>query len=284
MLQRCARRSSGTTIGTYALDAPSITDAEYDSLLRELQALESEYPEIVTPDSPTQRVGTQAQTAFGKVQHGVPMLSLNNALSEEEVVAFDRRTREGLGEESVEYAAEPKFDGLAIGLTYADGVFVRGATRGDGYTGEDVTANLRTIRAIPLKLAGGKGPALIEVRGEVLMLKRAFAELNAAQREKGEREFVNPRNAAAGALRQLDVRITASRQLTFYAYGIGAAEGCASDDTAQRGPRLSLGEPLPRGRRARRRARSRGTHRVLPWYRQAARVRSLTTSTALSTK
>jgi DNA ligase (NAD+) len=209
----------------YAFDEPLITDAEYDALLRELQKLEDAHPELVTADSPTQRVGTQAQTAFGQVAHRVPMLSLNNALSEEEVIAFDRRIREGLAEETVEYAADPKFDGLAISLTYSDGVFVRGATRGDGYAGEDVTANLRTIRAIPLKLAGKKPPALIEVRGEVLMLKRAFAELNAGQREKGEREFVNPRNAAAGALRQLDVRITASRQLTFFAYGIGAADG-----------------------------------------------------------
>jgi DNA ligase (NAD+) len=209
----------------YALDEPSISDAEYDRLLRELQDLESAHPELVAPDSPTQRVGTQAQTAFGQVRHRAPMLSLNNALSEEEVIAFDRRIREGLGEETVEYAAEPKFDGLAISLTYEGGVFARGATRGDGYTGEDVTANLRTIRAIPLKLSGAKRPAFIEVRGEVLMLKRAFAQLNATQREKGEREFVNPRNAAAGALRQLDVRVTASRQLTFYAYGIGAAEG-----------------------------------------------------------
>jgi DNA ligase (NAD+) len=209
----------------YVLDAPTVSDAQYDALFRELQALENSHPELVTPDSPTQRIGGEAQAVFGKVEHRVPMLSLQNALSEDEVVAFDRRTREGLSEESVEYAAEPKFDGLAISLTYAGGVFVRGATRGDGYTGEDVTANLRTIRAIPLRLAGAKRPALIEVRGEVLMLKRAFAELNAAQREKGEREFVNPRNAAAGSLRQLDVRITASRQLTFFAYGVGAAEG-----------------------------------------------------------
>jgi DNA ligase (NAD+) len=209
----------------YALDEPSISDAEYDRLLRELQELESAHPELVTPDSPTQRVGTQAQTAFGQVRHRAPMLSLNNALSEQEVIAFDRRTREALAQDAVEYAAEPKFDGLAISLTYEEGVFVRGATRGDGYTGEEVTANLRTIRAIPLKLIDAKRPARIEVRGEVLMLKRAFTQLNAAQREKGEREFVNPRNAAAGALRQLDVRVTASRQLTFYAYGIGAAEG-----------------------------------------------------------
>jgi DNA ligase (NAD+) len=209
----------------YALDAPSVSDAEYDALFRELQALESRHPELVSPESPTQRVGSQAQTAFGQVPHRVPMLSLNNALSEEEVIAFDRRIREGLAQDVVEYAAEPKFDGLAISLTYVDGALARGATRGDGYTGEEVTPNLRTIRAIPLKLGGVRRPALIEVRGEVLMLKRAFAELNAAQRERGEREFVNPRNAAAGSLRQLDVRITASRQLTFYAYGIGATEG-----------------------------------------------------------
>jgi DNA ligase (NAD+) len=209
----------------YALDAPSIPDAEYDRLFRELQDLETRYPALASPDSPTQRVGTQAQAAFGEVKHRMPMLSLNNALSEAEVTAFDRRVREGLGKDVVEYAAEPKFDGLAINLTYADGVLVRGATRGDGYTGEDVTANLRTIRAIPLRLGSKKVPALIEVRGEVLMLKRDFDALNAAQREKGEREFVNPRNAAAGTLRQLDVRITASRRLTFYAYGVGAAEG-----------------------------------------------------------
>ncbi|MGZ5139527.1 MAG: NAD-dependent DNA ligase LigA, partial [Burkholderiales bacterium] len=148
-----------------------------------------------------------------------------NAFENEDVIAFDRRVREALGVEQVEYAAEPKFDGLAIGLTYADGVFVRGATRGDGYTGEDVTANLRTIRAIPMRIAARKVPALLEVRGEVLMLKRDFEAMNAAQRAKGEREFVNPRNAAAGSLRQLDTRITASRRLTFYAYGLGAVEG-----------------------------------------------------------
>ncbi len=248
----------------YALDEPSVPDSEYDALFRELQELESRHPELVTPDSPTQRVGAEAQTAFGKVQHRVPMLSLMNALSEEEVIAFDRRVREGLAEDTVEYAAEPKFDGLAISLTYEDGAFVRGSTRGDGYTGEDVTANLRTIRAIPLKLSGAKRPELMEVRGEVLMLKRAFAALNAAQREKGEREFVNPRNAAAGALRQLDVRITASRQLTFYAYGIGAVEGA---------PRLARHSEVldylagNRFRVAAERAVVRGLGEVLEYYR-----------------
>ncbi|MEN3352135.1 MAG: ligase [Betaproteobacteria bacterium] len=209
----------------YALDEPLVSDAQYDVLFRELQALEAQYPELVTSDSPTQRIGAQPQTVFGELKHRLPMLSLSNAFETEEVSAFDRRVREALGVEQIEYAAEPKFDGLAISLTYSDGIFVRGATRGDGYTGEDVTANLRTIRAIPLRLSAPKPPALLEVRGEVLMLKRDFEAMNASQRAKGEREFVNPRNAAAGTLRQLDVRITASRRLTFYAYGLGAAEG-----------------------------------------------------------
>ena len=209
----------------YALDAPLVSDAEYDTLFRELQTLEAQHPELLTPGSTTQRIGAGPQAQFGQVRHQLPMLSLNNAFEPEEVAAFDRRVREGLKAEPVEFAAEPKFDGLAISLTYADGVFSGGATRGDGYTGEDVSANLRTIRAIPLKLAVKKPPALIEVRGEVLMLKRDFDALNAAQRGKGEREFVNPRNAAAGALRQLDTRITASRRLTFYAYGVGGIEG-----------------------------------------------------------
>ncbi|HYH42112.1 MAG TPA: NAD-dependent DNA ligase LigA [Burkholderiales bacterium] len=209
----------------YALDAPLVTDAEYDGLFRELQALEAEHPELVTPESPTQRVGNAPQNQFGAVTHRVPMLSLGNAFETAEVAAFDRRNREGLGVERVEYAAEPKFDGLAISLTYVDGVLTIGATRGDGTVGEDVTGNLRTIRAIPLRLTVDPAPALIEVRGEVLMLKRDFEAMNAAQREKGEREYVNARNAAAGAVRQLDARATAGRPLTFYAYGIGAAEG-----------------------------------------------------------
>ena len=168
----------------YALDEPLVSDADYDALFRELRDLEARHPELVTPDSPTQRVGAEPQAMFGQVKHRVPMLSLNNAFETDEVGAFDRRAREGLGEQRVEYAAEPKFDGLAISLAYAGGVFVSGATRGDGYTGEDVTANLRAIRAIPLKLATKRPPALIEVRGEVLMLKRDFQALNRAQREK----------------------------------------------------------------------------------------------------
>jgi DNA ligase (NAD+) len=209
----------------YVLDAPTIPDAEYDRLFRELQQLESQYPELLTPDSPTQRVGGVPLAQFAQIQHRTPMLSLNNAFADADAVAFDRRARETLGVEAIEYAVEPKFDGLAISLTYENGVLVKGATRGDGYSGEDVSANLRTIKAIPLSLHGVNPPRLMEVRGEVLMLKADFSKLNQNQRDKGEKEFANPRNAAAGSLRQLDSRITASRRLTFFAYGLGTMEG-----------------------------------------------------------
>ncbi|MBI5753355.1 MAG: NAD-dependent DNA ligase LigA [Hydrogenophilales bacterium] len=209
----------------YVLDAPTIPDAEFDKLFRELQALEADYPSLATPDSPTQRVGASPTTEFAQVTHRVPMLSLNNAFEDEEVEAFDRRVREGLGRDNIDYAVEPKFDGLALSLVYEQGVLTQAATRGDGYTGEDVTANIRTIHAIPLKLHAAHPPRLLEVRGEVLMLKRDFERLNAAQRAKGEKEFANPRNAAAGSLRQLDPRISASRNLTFFSYAIGAVAG-----------------------------------------------------------
>ena len=209
----------------YVLNAPEIPDAEYDRLFRELQTLEARYPELVTPDSPTQRVGGAPAAEFREIRHRVPMLSLNNAFTEEDVANFDRRVREGLGLERVEYNCEPKFDGLAISLVYENGVLVTGATRGDGTTGEDVTANVRTIAAIPLRLYATHPPRLLEVRGEVLMLRRDFEQLNREQREKGEKEFANPRNAAAGSLRQLDPKITASRRLTFFAYALGAVEG-----------------------------------------------------------
>jgi len=210
----------------YVLDAPLLPDAEYDRLFRELQAIEAEHPELAGPDSPTQRVGAAPLPEFLPVAHRTPMLSLNNAFSPAEVEAFDRRVRDGLevgGE--VEYSAEPKFDGLAVSLIYEDGMFVRGATRGDGNTGEDVTPNLRTVGNILLRLSGDGLPHMLEVRGEVLMLRGDFDRLNARQREKGEKEFVNPRNAAAGSLRQLDSRITARRSLRFFAYGVGAIEG-----------------------------------------------------------
>ncbi|MGE5791900.1 MAG: DNA ligase LigA-related protein, partial [Bacteroidota bacterium] len=204
----------------YALDAPTISDAEYDRLFRELEVLESAHPELVTPDSPTQRVGAAPVKEFATVRHRVPMLSINNAFGDDEVEAFDRRCREALEAEAVEYSCEPKLDGLAINLTYEDGAFAQGTTRGDGFAGEDVTANLRTVRGIPLRLRAAHPPALLEVRGEVLMYKRDFAALNARQRERGEKEFANPRNAAAGSLRQLDPRITAARPLRFSGYGI----------------------------------------------------------------
>ena len=213
----------------YVLDAPSIPDAEYDKLFRELQGLEAEYPELLSADSPTQRVGAAPLKEFPPRRHGVPMLSLNNAFAPEEVEAFDKRVRDGLETISaIDYAVEPKFDGLAISLTYQNGLFTCGATRGDGVTGEEVTPNLRTLRDIPLRLQGEGWPALIEIRGEVLMFKADFAELNARQRERGDKEFANPRNAAAGSLRQLDSKITAGRPLSFFAYGVGAgADGLA---------------------------------------------------------
>jgi len=226
----------------YVLDAPTIPDAEYDAMFRELQALEAEHPELLTTDSPTQRVGGAPLAAFDSVRHRVPMLSLNNGFDDEDVVNFDRRCTQGLGrtasaapaddlfsaadaaESSVEYACELKFDGLAMSLRYEDGRLVQAATRGDGETGEDVTANVRTIKAIPLKLRG-KAPAVLEVRGEVFMYRADFDKLNARQAEAGEKTFVNPRNAAAGSLRQLDPRITAKRPLSFFAYGIGELQG-----------------------------------------------------------
>ena len=205
----------------YVLDAPTIPDSEYDRMFRELLELEAAHPDLVTPDSPTQRVGGAPLQEFPQVVHAVPMLSLNNAFGDEDVIGFDRRAREGLGKDEIEYAAEPKFDGLAISLLYERGRFVRGATRGDGYTGEDVTANLRTVRSIPLRLKGARAPGAVEVRGEVIMYKADFERINARQRERGEKEFVNPRNTAAGALRQLDPRMTAERPLRFFAYGVG---------------------------------------------------------------
>ena len=203
----------------YVEDQPEITDAEYDRLFNELKQLEEKFDELRSPESPTQRVGAAPLPEFAEVRHRTPMLSINNAFDEEEVRAFDRRSREALGVDTIDYAAEPKFDGLAISLTYRDGVFVQGATRGDGTTGEDVTPNLRTVRSIPLKLPAR---GLLEVRGEVLMYRKEFDALNERQRGAGEKEYVNPRNAAAGAVRQLDSRITATRPLRFFAYAISS--------------------------------------------------------------
>ncbi len=206
----------------YVLDAPNISDSEYDGLYRQLVDLEQQFPQLITPHSPTQRVAGSALSAFNSVTHRQAMLSLNNAFGDDELLAFDKRIRERLGIESIEYALEPKFDGLAITLTYENGLFTQGATRGDGYTGENVTHNLRTIRAIPTRLNIAKPPKLLEVRGEVLMLKKDFERLNQAQEKLGAKLFANPRNAAAGSLRQLDPAITATRPLHFFAYGLGS--------------------------------------------------------------
>lgn len=208
----------------YVLDDPTIPDVEYDRLFRDLQQIEQNYPQLVTSASPTQRVGSTPLKAFSQVKHAIPMLSLGNAFDETEVEAFDRRVCEGLSVDTVEYAVEPKFDGLAVSLCYENGVLKTGATRGDGNTGEDITQNLRTIKSIPLHLTAEKSPSLLEVRGEVLMLKADFLKLNQWQRDKGEKEFANPRNAAAGSLRQLDPAVTATRQLSFFAYGVGRTE------------------------------------------------------------
>ncbi|OOZ38963.1 DNA ligase (NAD(+)) LigA [Solemya pervernicosa gill symbiont] len=208
------------------LDDPIIPDAEYDRLFRELQALEERYPELVDSSSPTQRVGGQALAGFSQVKHEVPMLSLGNAFSEQELNEFDRRVRDGLSaNNTIRYVAEPKLDGLAISIRYEKGEMVRAATRGDGSTGEDVTHNVRTIHSVPLKLQGTDWPEVLEVRGEVYMPKAGFEKLNARQREREEKTFANPRNAAAGSLRQLDPKIAAQRPLTMFCYGIGVVEG-----------------------------------------------------------
>ena len=222
----------------HVLDEPSIPDAEYDRLYHELKALEAEHPELVTSDSPTQRVGSAALSAFTQVRHEIPMLSLGNAFEEVDMREFDRRVVEGLdlpagdlfgAGAAVEYSCEPKLDGLAVSLLYQDGVLVRGATRGDGTTGEDISVNVRTVRNIPLKLQGSGWPATLEVRGEVFMSKAGFERLNEAQLASGGKTFANPRNAAAGSLRQLDSKITASRPLEFCCYGLGQVSADIAD-------------------------------------------------------
>lgn len=221
----------------YVLDDPQIPDSEYDKMLRELQKIEAEYPETITVDSPTQRVGAKPLDAFKEVKHLVPMLSLGNAFSEEEVLAFEKRLMERLGRNDdgkpkyLEYSVEPKLDGLAVSLLYENGILTQGATRGDGETGENITANVRTIKSIPLKLQGQDIPSRLEVRGEVYMPKSSFEELNIKARNNDGKTFVNPRNAAAGSLRQLDSHITASRNLAMFCYATGLIEGGSLPDT-----------------------------------------------------
>lgn len=266
----------------YVLDAPTIPDADYDAMFSELQALETEHPELLTDDSPTQRVGGAPLSAFDSVRHRVPMLSLNNGFEDEDVVSFDRRCAQGLGrtaaaapaddlfsaaeaaDSAVEYSCELKFDGLAMSLRYEDGKLVQAATRGDGETGEDVTANVRTIKAIPLKLRG-QAPAVLEVRGEVFMYRADFDRLNERQAQADEKTFVNPRNAAAGSLRQLDPRITAKRPLSFFAYGLGELQG--ADRPPTHGVMLDgfakLGLPVCNERRV-----VKGAQGLLSFYRE----------------
>ncbi|WP_295801164.1 NAD-dependent DNA ligase LigA [uncultured Microbulbifer sp.] len=207
-------------------DNPEIPDAEYDRLLRELQELEKEYPQLVNPNSPTQRVGSAPLAMFEEVQHEVPMLSLDNAFNEEDLFEFDRRIRDRINiDNKIEYSCELKLDGIAISLTYIDGKFVRAATRGDGYVGEDITENVRTIRSVPLSIKSNQDIPLLEVRGEIFMPKNGFKKFNERAIKKGEKPFVNPRNAAGGSLRQLDSRVTAKRPLKFFVYGVGNFEG-----------------------------------------------------------
>jgi DNA ligase (NAD+) len=210
----------------HALDDPEVPDAEYDKLMVELRALETQYPQLLIPNSPTQRVGAAPISAFGAVKHRVAMLSLDNAFSDEEVRDFDRRIQERLAASGpIRYSAEPKLDGLAVSARYENGSFVQGATRGDGETGEDITQNLRTIKALPLTLRGTKFPKVLEVRGEVFMPFAGFHRFNEEAAARGEKTFINPRNAAAGSLRQLDPRMTAARPLDLFIYGVGVIEG-----------------------------------------------------------
>ncbi|MBI2401018.1 MAG: NAD-dependent DNA ligase LigA [Deltaproteobacteria bacterium] len=211
----------------YVLDSPEVPDAEYDRLMRRLEELEAAFPDLVTPDSPTQRVGATPAAAFGTIKHTIPMISLANALTRDEAIEFDARVKRQLGlgpDDKIEYVGEPKMDGLAVELIYEDGVFVRGSTRGDGVVGEDVTQNLRTVRSIPLRLTK-EAPRLLEARGEVFLPLAAFKKLNRERQARGEPLFANPRNAAAGSIRQLDPRVTAARPLDIFCYGLGMVEG-----------------------------------------------------------
>ena len=218
----------------YVLDEPTIPDSEYDRRMRRLQEIEQQNPELLSDDSPSQRVGGAPLPSFSQVSHAVPMLSLDNAFSDEELEAFDRRISDRLNyktDQQIDYICEPKLDGVAVSLLYRDGLLVRGATRGDGKVGEDITANVRTINSIPLKLSGAGIPELLEVRGEIYLPRSGFDKINAVAMAKGDKPFVNPRNAAAGSLRQLDSKITASRPLEMCAYSVGQFQGGETPDS-----------------------------------------------------
>ena len=210
----------------YILDSPTISDGEYDVIFRELYTLETKHPELIISESPTQRVGTGPLIEFGSIEHQIPMLSLSNAMNPKELIAFDERMKKELNlKKNILYIAEPKLDGLGIELIYEQGIFIKGSTRGDGFTGEDITQNLKTIRSLPLKLIGESAPSLLEVRAEVFIKKHDFVKLNKSRESEKKPVFANPRNAAAGSMRQLDPRITIKRPLSFYCYGVGKIEG-----------------------------------------------------------
>ena len=258
----------------YVLADPSVPDAEYDRLLRELEELEQAHPELVDPDSPTQRVGARAAEGFETVEHEVPMLSLANAFDSEEVEEFDRRVRDTLDIAAVVYTAEPKLDGLAISLRYESGRLVRAATRGDGRSGENVTANVRTIRAVPLMLRKKKAPETLEVRGEIYMTRSGFTELNRSLADEGQKTFVNPRNAAAGSLRQLDPKITARRPLRFFAYSAivsrdGAHTGLGDNQHESLKQLAALGFPVSSMAR-----RVEGVEALFSYYREVQEQRT----------
>ncbi len=261
----------------YVDDAPTISDAEYDALFRELQALEADHPELVTPDSPTQRVGGAAATDFAPVRHVVPMLSIRTETDTTAGAAakFDARVRRDLGLAAdappVEYMAEYKFDGLAISIRYEEGRLAVAATRGDGEVGEDVTPNIRTIRAIPHRLRGARPPAVLEVRGEVYMTRRDFEALNARQKAAGGKLFINPRNTAAGAVRQIDPAMTMQRPLHFFAYGIGETRGWTRPETQSALLEALEALGIPGERRSPRRARGDRARRLLRGRRRAPR-------------
>ena len=256
----------------YVLDDPKISDAEYDGLFRELLDLETRYPELTTPDSPTQRVGGKPIAAFRQVRHEQPMLSLNNGFTDDDVFAFDKRIREASGLDDVEYSVEPKFDGLAVSLRYENGKLARGATRGDGTTGEDVTQNVRAIKAVPLRIDPSLAPSILEVRGEILMFKADFHSLNKRQTGEGGKVFANPRNAAAGSLRQLDPAVTASRALRFFAYGIGHTDPMQGPESQSQllNWLMQLGMPVSPNH-----ATARGASQLLSFYADILRKRDI---------
>ena len=267
----------------YVLDDPQVSDAQFDALMRELQQVESEHPELADADSPTQRVGGQASREFRVVVHAVPMLSLDNAFSEQDILDFDRRARERLDVEAIAYSAEPKIDGLAITLRYEQGRLVQAATRGDGSRGEDVTVNVRAIRSVPIQLRGPRLPAVLEARGEVFMTRKSFEALNLRQSERGDKTFANPRNAAAGSLRQLDPSITAERSLDLFFYGVGAIEGWRCRRATAKSSAPCASSACARARKSTSSRVPTAASRTLAGSGSVA-MRSPTTSTASSTR